>query len=216
MRMNTLASVADGAGFQDAHAPRARLRNARLGANAAWLVLVLLVAACSGQSGAPTVDPAATTCDGIGADFGGCSPDRPVYSGTSCPELAAEWGRDVDRRIVGLVNGPSMADGKARSVRNTDALVLTSLVVTYRLDALGLRASCNMDEFWPIAQRQFSADTRAGAGSVLWDAAPVVPFDDWLARAKEIVGMIDSAVPGSSVPALPRPPTGRRSDPPVA
>jgi hypothetical protein len=86
-------------------------------------------------------------------------------------------------------------------MRNTDALVLTSLVVAYRLDALRLRASCNLDILWPIAQRQFSADTRAGAGSVLWDAEPVVSFDVWLARAQEIVGMIDSAAPGSS--ALP-------------
>jgi hypothetical protein len=169
--------------------------------HAAWLVTTLLVAACSGQPSASTVDPAATTCDGIGADFGGCSPDRPAYAGTSCPDLAVEWGRDVDRRIVGLIDGPAGVDGKARSVRNTDVLVLTSLVVTYRLDALGLRTSCNMDEFWPIARQQFSPEVKAGAGRILWDASPVVPFEDWLARAKEIVAMIDDPLPRSPAPS---------------
>lgn len=165
-----------------------------------WLAAVLLVAACSGWPSSPTVDPAATFCDGISADFGGCSPDRPQYAGTSCSDLALEWGHDVDRRIVGLMNGPAGVEGKARSVRNTDVLVLTSLVVTYRLDALGLRASCNMDEFWPIARQQFSAEVKAGAGSILWDADPVVPFEDWLARANEIVAMIDDPLPGSPAP----------------
>jgi len=103
----------------------------------------------------------------------------------------------VDRRILRLINGPAGVDGKARSVRNVDALVLTSFVLTYRMDALGIRDSCNMAEFWPIAQDQFSAAVRAGAGRILWDADPVVPFDDWLARAKEIVGMIDDMVPSS-------------------
>jgi len=167
------------------------IRSARLRVHAGWLIPVLLVAACSGQTSTPSVDPAATFCDGISADFGGCSPDRPRFSGTSCSDLAAEWGRDVDRRIVELISGPAAIDGKAKSVRSVDVLVLTSLVVTKRLDALGLRASCPMAEFWPIALQQFSAEMKAGAGGILFDGSPIVSFDDWLGRAKEVVGMID-------------------------
>jgi len=70
-------------------------------------------------------------------------------------------------------------------------MVLTSLVVTKRLDALGLRASCTMDEFWPIALQQFSVEVKDGAGGILFDGSPVVSFDDWLVRAKQVVGMID-------------------------
>ena len=65
------------------------------------------------------------------------------------------------------------------------------MVVRMRLDELGLRASCGLDEFWPIAEQQFSADLRSGAGASLWDGNPVVTFHDWAVRAKDIVGMIE-------------------------
>lgn len=175
-----------------------RLGRARLRVHLAWFGFALLVAACSVPTATPTDDPATTICDGIAAEFGGCSPDRPDYTGTTCAALAAEWGRDVDQRIFAVVEGPRDADGKAKSVRNTDVLVLTSLVLTRRLDALGMRAACNMDEFWPIAQQQLSDDVKAGAGSIMWDGDPIVPFEDWLARAEEIVRMIDDPLPANS------------------
>jgi hypothetical protein len=174
-----------------------RLGHARLPGHLAWFALALLVAACSVPTGSPTLDPA-TICDGIAAEFGGCSPDRPNYTSTTCADLAAEWGRDVDRRIISVIGGPRDADGKAKSVRNTDVLVLTSLVLTMRLDALGMRPDCNMAEFWPIAEEQLSDAVKAEAGSIMWDGDPVVPFDAWLTRAQEIVRMIDDPLPGDS------------------
>lgn len=174
-----------------------RLRDARqrglVGSPGAVLLVVvcLLLAACTQLQPTPSLNAEPSICAGIASDFGGCSPDRPTYTGTTCPDLAAEWGSDVDRRTVAIINGPAGVDGKAKSARNVDTLVLTSLVLTMRLDDRGLRSSCGMSEFWQIAQRQFSDALRAGAGRILWDGDPVVPFADWLARAKEIVGMID-------------------------
>jgi len=134
-------------------------------------------------------------CNQIPVDFGGCDPDRPVFAGSTCPELAAQWGRDIDKRIVAVIRGPADQNGKAKSARNIDALVLSSMVLRMRLDELGIRASCGLDKFWPIAEQQFSGQLRSGAGAIMWDGNPVVRFDDWAARAKDIVGMIEKDLP---------------------
>lgn len=166
---------------------------------AGCLGAVFLVAGCLGVQATPSqatppLNPEPSICNEIPSTFGGCDPDRPVYVGSTCPELAAEWGRDIDKRIVAVIRGPADANGSAKSARNIDALVLSSMVLNMRLEALGIRGSCGLDEFWPTAEQQFSADLRAGAGAVMWDGDPVVPFDDWATRAKDIVGIIEKNV----------------------
>lgn len=166
--------------------------SSRRTALAGCLGAVFLVAGCLGVKATPPINPEPSICNEIPSTFGGCDPDRPVYAGSTCPELAAEWGRDIDRRIVVVIRGPADANGNAKSARNVDALVLSSMVVTMRLDQLGIRASCGLNEFWPIAEQQFSADLRSGAGAIMWDSDPVVTYADWAARAKNIVGMIEN------------------------
>jgi hypothetical protein len=161
---------------------------------AGCLAAALLVAGCRGTEATPPVNAEPSICNQIPADFGGCDPDRPVFAGSTCPEVAAEWGRDIDKRIVAVIRGPADENGNAKSARNIDALVLSSMVVSMRLDEFGIRASCGMGEFWPIAEGQFSDDLRSGAGAILWDGDPVVTFADWAARAKDIVGMIENDV----------------------
>jgi hypothetical protein len=155
------------------------------------LVAVVVVAGCGGAQVTSPANSEPSICNEIPSTFGGCDPDRPVFAGSTCQGLAAEWGRDVDKRIVGVIRGPADEDGNAKSARNVDALVLSSMVVRMRLDELGIRPSCGLDRFWPIAEQQFSADLRSGAGAILWDGNPVVTFNDWAARAKDIVGMIE-------------------------
>ena len=167
-------------------------QSSRRAALAGCLGAVLLVAGCLGVEATPPLNPEPSICNEIPSTFGGCDPDRPVYAGSTCPELAAEWGRDIDRRIVAVIRGPAVANGNAKSARNVDTLVLSSMVLRMRLDELGIRASCGLDEFWPIAEQQFSTDLRSGAGAILWDGDPVVTFDDWAVRAKDIVGMIEN------------------------
>ena len=163
----------------------------RHAALAGCLGAVLLVAGCRAAAVTPPPNAEPSICNEIPSTFGGCDPDRPVFAGSTCQELAAEWGRDIDKRIVAVIHGPADASGNAKSARNVDALVLSSMVVRMRLDELGIRRSCGLDTFWPIADQQFSADLRSGAGAILWDGDPIVPFDDWAARAKDIVGMIE-------------------------
>jgi len=161
---------------------------------AGCLGAVVLVAGCLGVGATPTppLNPEPSVCNDIPSTFGGCDPDRPEYAGSTCPDLAAEWGRDIDKRIVAVIRGPADADGNAKSARNIDTLVLSSMVLTKRLDSLGIRATCGLKEFWPIAEQQFSSDLRSGVGAIMWDGDPVVTFDDWAVRAKEIVGMIEN------------------------
>lgn len=140
----------------------------------------------------PTSGASEAICGGVPADIGGCSSARPSFSATTCAELAAEWGDDVDRRIVAIIDGPKSVDGKAKSVRNYEALVLASTVLSLRLDALGLLPSCDMAEFWPIAQTRFSPELQAGAGDVLYDGDPASTYDQWLEATKQIIGLIDT------------------------
>lgn len=152
-------------------------------------VFSLLVGACS--VGAPTPGSIAAVCDRIPADMGGCSSARPVFAGTTCKELAAEWGVAVDRQVVAVIKGPAEVAGKMRSVLVGDALTLSSVAVGLRLNDLGLLPSCDVPEFLPIAEAQFTPELRAGIGNVLFDAEPVATESDWRARLARAIGIID-------------------------
>jgi len=151
------------------------------------LMASFLVAGCS-----PTARPTApAVCDGIPADLGGCSSARPNFAGSTCRELAGEWGRHVDRQVVAVINGPEDAEGKKRSVRVSDALVLSSIVAGMRLDELGLLASCDVPEFLQAAKAQFSDQLKAGVGSVLFDGSPIATDREWEAALVRAIGIID-------------------------
>jgi hypothetical protein len=151
------------------------------------LLAAFLVVGCSPTVVAPS-QPA--VCDGVPADMGGCSSARPVFAGSTCRELAEEWGSHVDRQVLAVIDGPPEADGKQRSVRISDALVLSSIVAGMRLDQLGLLADCDVPEFVPAAKAQFSDELRAGIGSALFDGNPMATEQDWedaLVRAIRII-----------------------------
>jgi hypothetical protein len=152
------------------------------------LALGLLVAACTGTAEA-TQPP---TCDGISADMGGCDEDQPVYAGTTCEDLAKEWGNKVDRRLTAIIDGPAVVDGKAKSAQHSDVLVLTSTRLAMYMDRLGLLERCDVPEFLPIAETQFSDKLREGAGSIIYDGDPVVSYDEWLAGVTRVIIVIDT------------------------
>jgi hypothetical protein len=135
------------------------------------LALGLLVAACTGSS-TPSNGP-------------------PVYAGTTCAQLAHEWGQEVDRRITTIIDGPDVVNGMAKSSRNIDALALTSTALSVHMDHLGLLNECDMPEFLPIAEHEFSDKLRAGAGEILHDADPVATYDDWYSDMQRFLGVID-------------------------
>jgi hypothetical protein len=153
----------------------------------AFLALGLLVAGCMG-SAEPTQPP---ICDGISANMGGCDEDQPTYTGATCPELAREWGDEVDRRLSAVIDGPATVDGEAKSVQQTQVLVLTSTRLSMYMDRTGLLDSCDVPEFLPIAEEEFSEKLREGVGSIIYDGEPVVSYEEWLAGVEKFIAVID-------------------------
>ena len=137
-----------------------------------------------------------SVCLALGLLVVGCTgtqPDEtPVYAGTTCADLAREWGEEVDRRITGIIDGPDVVNGSAKSARNTHALVLASTAMSEHLDHLGLLNECDMPEFLPIAEQEFSDKLRSAAGTILYDAQPVATYDDWHTNMESILRVIDS------------------------
>ena len=134
-------------------------------------------------------------CLAFGLIVSGCigssTPSAPVYTGTTCAQLAHEWGQEVDRRITTIIDGPGVVNGMAKSSRNIDALVLASTALSAHMDHLGLLNECDMPEFLPIAEQEFSDKLRAGAGEILHDADPVATYDDWYSDMQRFLGVID-------------------------
>ena len=151
----------------------------------AYLALGLFVAGCMGSA-----EP--TSCDGISARAGGCDEDQPTYNGTTCAELAREWGDEVDRRLSTVIDGPAVVDGEAKSARQSSVLVLASTRLSMYMDGAGLLESCDLPEFLPIAEEQFSDKLREGVGSIIYDGEPVVSYEEWLADAERYIRVIDT------------------------
>jgi hypothetical protein len=154
----------------------------------ACLALGLLVAGCIG-SAEPTEPP---LCDGITANVGGCDEDQPTYTGTTCAELAREWGDEVDRRLSAVIDGPAVVDGETKSVQQTDVLALTSTRLSLYMDRTGLLDSCDLPEFLPIAEERFSDKLHDGVGSIIYDGEPVVSYEEWLADMEKFIAVIDT------------------------
>ena len=140
--------------------------------SSACLALGLLVVGCTGSTTQPD--------------------ETPVYSGTTCADLAKEWGEEVDRRITGIIDGPDVVNGQAKSARNTHALVLASTAMSVHMDHVGLLNECDMPEFLPIAEQAFSDKLRSEAGTILYDAQPVATYVDWHTNMESILLVIDS------------------------
>lgn len=163
---------------------RATLGAARL------LALVAVLAACDVGITPPT--PAPTVCDGVSSELGGCDPAvRHQYTGTTCEAVGAEWGRVLDRAIVGILKGPEEVGGNARSVRLQQALVITTGDANQHLRRHGLIAECDVPEFLAAGTPHFSADLQSGIGAAHFDGNPMSSFAEWLADVQSVVRIID-------------------------
>ena len=150
--------------------------------------LVVTLGAC-GPAPEESNEPA-RLCDGVPADFGGYDPARPTFSATTCEEIAAEWVAAIDERAIQVINGPAVEDGKQRSSRISDVLVLSSILAGMRLDDLGLLESCDAPIFMGAARTGVSAEVMDGMGAALFDGSPVASREDWeqvLFRAIRII-----------------------------
>jgi hypothetical protein len=162
---------------------------ARRAGNVAVLVVAVLLAACSGIPTGET--PANSFCNDISAEVGGCDPNAPAFAGTTCVELATEWGREVDRRLTEIIEGADIVDGEHRSARAHKALVLPTLLVSGRIRELGLTPACDADAFAASAEDSFGVTLREGVGGVLYDGEPQVTYAQWRAEMVKTLDAIE-------------------------
>jgi len=162
---------------------------------AAVVVVASLAAACGGE--APTT-PEPSVCDDIQADIGGCRVDRPVYLALDCDGLAGEWGASIERLVTPIFAEEPLRDGKQKSARIHDAMVLATIAAGLHMDRHGLLGTCESAAFMEIAGPAFGEPFRAGIGDALYDAAPVATWDQFLFELQRVVRVIDVDAPTAS------------------
>jgi hypothetical protein len=146
------------------------------------------VAACGVLPGATT--PLA--CDGVSAEVGGCSSERPSFEGTTCAEVAQEWGQTVDTRVKEVIAGPETVDGKQRSSRILDVLVLAYVGATKHLEQSGQLGRCHAADFLAGAAPSFSEELKAGIGGALYDGDPVTTYGQFIAEVQNVIKTLDN------------------------
>jgi hypothetical protein len=140
-----------------------RIRGLAVRSVAVAAIWVLAVAACNAT-------PAAT-------------PFRPTilaFQGTTCEELAAEFGAIGDPSLRSVVDGPDQIADERMSVlvrRMQDLLVVA---VTEQAREVGVIADCTMPEWLQAAERGFSNELRQTIGAAAYDGNPVIAYPAWL------------------------------------
>lgn len=162
----------------------ARLRKAHF-----WAAGLLLVASLVSACGTATPSPEPSGCNGVSADI--CGLAQPSLAGTDCASVGSEWAQAVDVGIRAVLDGPANVDGKQRSARIGDVMVLAFVNATGHLEALGALRACSAEAFLKAAEPEFSDELRTRVGAALYDGEPSVGYDEFLAEVRNVVGVLD-------------------------
>jgi hypothetical protein len=159
------------------------------------IALIVLVAGASAGCSVAQVTPPPTICNGIPAEMGGCASDLPTFKGTTCDEIADEFGPAMDAAVLNVIHGPREVNGERQSVRLTSANIVVTTLATNRMIELGIIADCKMPDFLDRASRGFSDEMRSTVGSVVYDNDPPAGYDDWIEILSRIMSGIGKPVP---------------------
>lgn len=175
-------------------------RSRRSGLIVAVSIAGLLVAAGGVLvlAGALAPDPR-ETCAGIPRRVGGCDVPQPSFSAATCAGVGEEFGIELHRRGLAIIDGPASANGESRSVRLTGAIVLVVGRANQNLRDRGMVKQCGVDEFIAAAELQFSEPFKSRVGDYLFDGTER-PYSEWLADLKRFARVIDM---GEDEPFLP-------------
>ena len=154
------------------------------------LCFAMLLAAVTVIASCTSAPPSATVCAGISSEVGGCTA-RHTFVGSTCADLAKEWAEVLDLAVIAVLDGPDSVAEQGRSVRLRQALVITTADMNTRLQALGLKADCDLPEFIGVAEPLFSAKLRAGVGVALFDGNPAATYEEWLDDVRTVARVID-------------------------
>lgn len=129
-------------------------------------------------------------CDGLPREMGGCDGDRPNFSGQTCDEVALEWGRQLDERVVAVIDGSHTRRGQSQSVLLHNVETVTSQLANKHLRDSGLAPQCDVDRFFTLGEEQFSDELRSSVGPIMYQGNPVTDYEEWSGRARWWVDLI--------------------------
>src|SRR6476646_5435936 len=83
-----------------------------------WWTAVFVMPVILGGCGLafPSGEWTPSFCNGISVEVGGCGP-TPSFAAATCDTLAAAFGKEIDRELLEILNGPENVAGEARSIR---------------------------------------------------------------------------------------------------
>jgi len=151
------------------------------------LVMVVILGGC-GLAFSPA-KPTESFCNGISTDIGGCGP-TPSFAAMTCDALAAEFGSEIDRAMLEILNGPENVAEEARSIRIQHRGIVITRALTDRMIALGILQRCTMPAFLDQAASAFSADMKARIGAAVNDGSPPATYGEFLERLGRIMSGI--------------------------
>jgi hypothetical protein len=154
------------------------------------VAVVALVASCT-LSQPSTSQPSPSVCDGVSSELGGCTANRHTFTSDSCNDLAREWATVLNDGVVAVLRGPSEVGDQARSVLLKQVVVITTVDLNARLAELGLRNTCDLQEFIATAEPVFSAELRTGVGDAMYDGLSPATYEEWLADVKQVTSIIE-------------------------
>lgn len=129
-------------------------------------------------------------CDGIPRQMGGCDSDRPEFDGATCGEVAKEVAGELNARIPPLFTGPDGVRGEGRSVRLYNVETLVFLRANIHMRDSGLAPDCDVDAFLSTVEAGLSGEVKDGVGNIMYEAMPVVEYEEWRERLTELVELI--------------------------
>ena len=153
------------------------------------VVIVMMVFLGGCRLASPEVAPVTSFCNSISAEVGGCGP-TPSFAATTCDTLAAEFGTEINRAMLEIIDGPASVAHEGRSIRIVHRGIVTTTALTDRMIALGILQTCTMPAFLDQAAREFSPDMKARIGAVLNDGSPPATYEEFLERLGRIMSGI--------------------------
>lgn len=118
------------------------------------------------------------------------TPFQPVilaFQGSTCDELAREFGAIGDPSFRFVIDGPDQIADERKSVLMAKMQALLVLAVTDQAREAGVIADCTMPEWLQRAERGFSDQLRQTIGAAAYDGNPVIQYNAWLGELNDLL-----------------------------
>jgi hypothetical protein len=103
-----------------------------------------------------------------------------AFQGSTCAELAREFGAIGDPSLRSVVDGPDQVADEAKSVLVGKMQALLVVAVTDQAREAGVIGDCSMPDWLQRAERGFSDELRRTIGAAAYDGSPVIDYQTWL------------------------------------